>query len=51
MDEIRNPRLSFKYEACWANEDKARDIIQGMWGNLGRDIVGKIDEVQHRLGK
>lgn len=30
-EDMRDPRLSFQFEACWAKENEAKDMIKRVW--------------------
>ncbi|KAB2084955.1 hypothetical protein ES319_A05G369500v1 [Gossypium barbadense] len=30
-EDIRDSRLSFQFEACWANRNEAKDMIKRVW--------------------
>ncbi|TYI50186.1 hypothetical protein E1A91_D12G084400v1 [Gossypium mustelinum] len=43
-------RLWFKYDACWAKEQEAKNIIKGIWANKNSDMMNKMDNVRKELG-
>ncbi|TYH28269.1 hypothetical protein ES288_A02G130600v1 [Gossypium darwinii] len=43
-------RSCFKYDACWAKEQKARDIISRIWDDKNSDILNKMNNTHEELG-
>ncbi|PPE02849.1 hypothetical protein GOBAR_DD00104 [Gossypium barbadense] len=41
-EDIRDPRLSFRFEACWAKENEAKDMIKRVWDQCDRDVIDKL---------
>ncbi|MBA0880481.1 hypothetical protein Goshw_025739 [Gossypium schwendimanii] len=50
IERTRDPRLNFRYDVCWAKENKAKNIIKNAWQNGVVDIIGKIENVGQDLG-
>ncbi|MBA0552383.1 hypothetical protein Golob_023199, partial [Gossypium lobatum] len=50
IERTRDPRLNFRYDVCWAKENKAKNIIKNVWQNGVVDIIGKIENVGQDLG-
>ncbi|PPD70867.1 hypothetical protein GOBAR_DD32254 [Gossypium barbadense] len=44
-DWIKDPRLNFRYDVCWAKENEAKNIIKDEWQKGSMDIMGKIEKV------
>ncbi|PPS07268.1 hypothetical protein GOBAR_AA13375 [Gossypium barbadense] len=44
-ERLRDPRLYFKYDVCWAKDEKAKKIIKEAWQKGSKDIMGKIEIV------
>ncbi|KAH1107834.1 hypothetical protein J1N35_011602 [Gossypium stocksii] len=49
-DSQRDPRLNFKYDACWAKNKEAKMIIKAVWQRNAQDILEKIKTVGKELG-
>ncbi|KAK5811798.1 hypothetical protein PVK06_027171 [Gossypium arboreum] len=50
-DRIRDPRLSFRYDVCWAKEyETKKKYIKDVWQKGTTDIMGKIVKVGKDLG-
>ncbi|KAH1046714.1 hypothetical protein J1N35_037498 [Gossypium stocksii] len=49
-DNLRDPRLCFKFEDCWAKEKEAKMIIKNAWQRNAQDILDKIETVGKELG-
>ncbi|PPD88491.1 hypothetical protein GOBAR_DD14580 [Gossypium barbadense] len=49
-DNFRDPRLSFKYEACWAKNKIAKNIIKEAWQRGSQDTLEKIKRMGQELG-
>ncbi|PPR91253.1 hypothetical protein GOBAR_AA29434 [Gossypium barbadense] len=50
-DGLRDPRLSFKYDVCWARNEKAKKIIKEAWQRGSQDTLEKISFVGNELGR
>ncbi|KAA3469529.1 reverse transcriptase [Gossypium australe] len=50
-DRMRDPRLCFKYDACWSNNEEAKTIIKEAWQRGTRDTMEKIKMVGVELGR
>ncbi|KAK5833229.1 hypothetical protein PVK06_017047 [Gossypium arboreum] len=48
-ERIKDPRLKFRYNVCWAKDNEAKNIIKNAWQNDAVDIMGKILMVGHNL--
>lgn len=46
----KDPRLFFKYEACWFNDDKAKEVIKNAWAQCNRNVMRGIEKVCTSLG-
>ncbi|XP_017614083.1 uncharacterized protein LOC108459248 [Gossypium arboreum] len=42
-------RSCFRYDACWAKEKEARDIITHIWADKNSDILNKMDNTREEL--
>ncbi|KAA3479798.1 reverse transcriptase [Gossypium australe] len=49
-ERTRDPRLNFRYDVCWAKENKVKHIIKNVWQNGDVDVIGKIKKVGQDLG-
>ncbi|KAK8314530.1 hypothetical protein V6Z12_D01G177900 [Gossypium hirsutum] len=49
-EESCNHSLRFRYDACWAKEQEARDIIKRIWDGKNSDMLTKMDMVRKELG-
>ncbi|KAH1038067.1 hypothetical protein J1N35_039810 [Gossypium stocksii] len=49
-DSIRDPRLCFKYDICWAKNKEAKKIIKDAWQRGTQDIMEKVQNVGKELG-
>lgn len=43
-------RFCFKYDACWAKEHEAGDIITQIWANKNNDILNQMNNTREELG-
>ncbi|KAB1671571.1 hypothetical protein, partial [Gossypium barbadense] len=50
-DGLRDPRLSFKYDICWARNEEAKMIIEEAWQRGSQDTLEKISIVGKELGR
>ncbi|PPS09761.1 hypothetical protein GOBAR_AA10888 [Gossypium barbadense] len=50
-DGLRDPRLSFKYDVCWARNEEAKMIIKEAWQRGSQDTLEKISIVGKELGR
>ncbi|PPR81373.1 hypothetical protein GOBAR_AA39334 [Gossypium barbadense] len=50
-DGLRDPRLSFKYDICWARNEEAKMIIKEAWQRGSQDTLEKISIVGNELGR
>ncbi|PPD98970.1 hypothetical protein GOBAR_DD03994 [Gossypium barbadense] len=48
-EDLKDPRLFFKFDVCWAKERVAKDIITKTWGRSGTNIIEKIKKDQAGL--
>ncbi|KAG8493180.1 hypothetical protein CXB51_010593 [Gossypium anomalum] len=48
-ERIKDPRLKFRYDVCWAKDNEAKNIIKNDWQNGAIDIMGKFLKVGHDL--
>lgn len=48
---MRDSRLLLRYEACWAEEQEAKDIIVKTWRDKSGNVIDGIEEVRTRLGR
>ncbi|KAK5794373.1 hypothetical protein PVK06_035596 [Gossypium arboreum] len=48
---MKNPTLSFQFEACWAKEDEAKDLIKRVWDQCNGDVLTGSDHIRLHLGK
>ncbi|KAE8681614.1 hypothetical protein F3Y22_tig00111311pilonHSYRG00100 [Hibiscus syriacus] len=48
---ISSPRRDyFKFDACWANEDQCRHIVQQTWENNEDSFSNKVIKIEDKLG-
>ncbi|KAA3483578.1 reverse transcriptase [Gossypium australe] len=47
---FKDPRLFFKYDACWAKVKDAKDIIKRTWNSNDTNIIEKLEKVRVELG-
>ncbi|TYH09201.1 hypothetical protein ES288_A07G076600v1 [Gossypium darwinii] len=45
-----NPRLFFRFEVCWARDEKAKKIIKDSWCNYSDSILEKMNCICDSLG-
>ncbi|KAK8335253.1 hypothetical protein V6Z11_A09G041700 [Gossypium hirsutum] len=50
-DGLRDPRLSFEYDVCWARNEEAKMIIKEAWQRGSQDTLEKISIVGNELGR
>ncbi|KAK8346444.1 hypothetical protein V6Z12_A07G216000 [Gossypium hirsutum] len=50
-DGLRDPKLSFKYDVCWARNEEAKMIIKEAWQRGSQDTLEKISIVGKELGR
>ncbi|KAA3473565.1 hypothetical protein EPI10_023931 [Gossypium australe] len=48
-DEVKDPRLPFKFEACWAHKKKAKYFIKRAWGT-DNDVINGMERVCSMIG-
>ncbi|KAK5835665.1 hypothetical protein PVK06_011359 [Gossypium arboreum] len=39
--DIKDPRLFFKFDVCWAKDSKAKNIIKRAWSEKDTNIIDK----------
>ncbi|MBA0877060.1 hypothetical protein Goshw_017193 [Gossypium schwendimanii] len=49
-ENTKDPRLSFKFDACWVKDMEAKDIIKRTWNKEDTNIVDKMENVRESLG-
>lgn len=49
-DMSRDPTLSFKFEAYWAKDNEAKEIIMEAWNKGRRDVLHGCELVRSSLG-
>ncbi|XP_040942318.1 uncharacterized protein [Gossypium hirsutum] len=49
-EELKDSRLLFKFNACWAKEKEAKDLIKHAWDNNETNIIESIERVRRVLG-
>ncbi|PPD79092.1 hypothetical protein GOBAR_DD23979 [Gossypium barbadense] len=42
-DQLKDPRLCFKYDECWAKDREAKEIINNAWNRSDLNIIGKVE--------
>ncbi|KAH1063836.1 hypothetical protein J1N35_028823 [Gossypium stocksii] len=50
-ENIKGPRLCFKFENCWAKDKEAKMIIKAAWQREANDTLDKIKTVSRELGE
>lgn len=45
-EDITDLRLSFRFEACWENEEEVHEIIDKAWRTHDKDVLEKIEKVR-----
>ncbi|KAK5775495.1 hypothetical protein PVK06_043391 [Gossypium arboreum] len=50
-DGIKDPRLCFKYDVCWAKNEEAKTIIKEAWQCGSQDTMEKITIMGNELGE
>ncbi|PPS09300.1 hypothetical protein GOBAR_AA11348 [Gossypium barbadense] len=50
-DGIKDPRLCFKYDVCWARNKEAKTIIKEAWQCGSQDTMEKITIMGNELGR
>ncbi|PPD96220.1 hypothetical protein GOBAR_DD06763 [Gossypium barbadense] len=50
-DDMKNLRLSFRFEAYWAKEDEAKDLIKRVRDQCNGDVLTGFDHIRLHLGK
>ncbi|PPE01481.1 hypothetical protein GOBAR_DD01490 [Gossypium barbadense] len=50
-DSFRDPRLTFKYDVCWAKVKDAKNIIKNAWSGNNLDNIKKIERVGQEPGQ
>ncbi|KAH1064048.1 hypothetical protein J1N35_029035 [Gossypium stocksii] len=48
--QLKDPRLCFKYDECWAKDREAKDIINSAWNRCDSNIIDKFERVRSVLG-
>ncbi|KAA3489415.1 reverse transcriptase [Gossypium australe] len=43
-------KQSFRYDACWAKEQEAKDIINRVWSKINRNFMEKVEDIRENLG-
>ncbi|MFQ6629178.1 hypothetical protein Gotur_008176 [Gossypium turneri] len=44
-DQLKDPRLCFKYDECWAKDREAKEITNNAWNRSDLYIIGKVERV------
>ncbi|PPD97346.1 hypothetical protein GOBAR_DD05631 [Gossypium barbadense] len=48
-EDFKDPRLFFKFDACWSKENEAKDIIKKAWSSNDTNIIEKLEKVCEEL--